>query len=192
MIVPIFKQRGISNKLPIDKRLIQATETRFGTFYIVAKRVTQSANEVLEIIEEEGKHIASDHFKSLHQFEIEGSNPLFPALYAINNFVHLISNLQNVIKTSNRPVLHYLLPKLESLKIKLSFMSKRIAQGSPPVFPDHITHSPETQALENIESTRVHGLWILACILNPGLRSSSFVEFFSNLEEWKSISYSMI
>lgn len=52
----MFRQSGISDKLRIGKRLIQATETTFGTFYNVSERLIESANDVSEIIEEEGKN----------------------------------------------------------------------------------------------------------------------------------------
>lgn len=64
----MFRQSGISDKLRIGKRLIQATETTFETFYNVSERLIESANDVSEIIEEEGKKryiFASNRFISL-------------------------------------------------------------------------------------------------------------------------------
>lgn len=96
------------------------------------------------------------------------------------------------METSSWPILHHLLSQLESLKTKLHFISNGIAQGSPPVCPDEITRSLATQVLENIESIRVHVLWIVSCILNPVFRIFSFLTSSVNVDEWKSIGYSMI
>lgn len=72
-ILRILKQSGICNKLGIGKRLIKAAETRFGTFYTVSERFIESDNDFLEIMDEKENHMVSFHFKSLHQFGIEGS-----------------------------------------------------------------------------------------------------------------------
>lgn len=79
--------------------------------------------------------------------------------------------MQKIMETTSRPILHHVLPQLESLKSLLRFMSNGIAHGFPPKVPDIETLSLAIKALKQIYGIRVHGLWISACILHPALRS---------------------
>lgn len=141
-MVGMFKQSGIYNKKPIESGY-SGCRDEIWNFVSCWQALIESANEVLGIIEEEENHTGSVHFKSLHQFEIEGCKPSFSALSAIINCFHPIRKMQKVMETSNRPFLHHLLPQIESLKAKLHFVPNGIAQGSQPVFPDEITRSLE-------------------------------------------------
>ena len=191
-IVRIFKQSGIANQLPIGQRLIQAAETRFGTYFTVAERFISSSSEVASILESEDKKKALEYFNSLTTAPVEdGKATSFTALNAIIKCFQPIRQMQKVMETTTRPILHHLLPQLQSLKTKLYFMANSVATGpSPPT--DEVTKSLAAQTYKELVNIRIHGLWISACILHPGLRSFSFMASPACVAEWKSIGNAMI
>ena len=93
--VRILKQTGDCNKLPVRKKLIQAVETIFATYFDVAERFINVSSDVESILNEQTRTSGQEPFQKLSRYinDTDGSTN-FPALEAIVTCLKPIRKMQ--------------------------------------------------------------------------------------------------
>lgn len=115
-IISYFKHSGIPNRLSLERRLIQASKTRFGTYVTVAQRFKKSVCDVKLIAAEQVIEHAKQIYDSLPCSNSDSPLIEFQALNAIVDVLEQFRAMKNIMETNSKPVLHHLRPPFECLK----------------------------------------------------------------------------
>lgn len=176
-VVRDSKQGGWNHMLPIGFHLIQDTETRFGTHFLVARRFLKSADATRSLLISQNRIEAKNAFES-----IEKSTPPttgYPTIEALVDAMKPVYEATVMFETAHEPTLHKVLPALQHCIAELSrievggTVSRDNGQEArPSLYSMRMCGVMKTQLLK----IEVHDLWLVACFLFPFLRDMEFWE----------------
>ncbi len=111
---------GWNHLLPHGYKLIQESETRFGTFYYVAERFLRASRYVYSFLDSHMGDSAQAAFNNLRKTSnIDGTITGYPGIEAVFDGFGVVVDCIHRFETSQRPTLHVPLPTIYRMLAKL-------------------------------------------------------------------------
>ena len=164
---------GWNYLLPNGCRLIQESETRFGTHYQVAERFLKAACHISELVETRLSGSARTAYSSLKKTSnIDGTITGYPGIEALFDGFGIVVDCIERFETSQRPTMHIALPSIYRMIQKLEDVSqgKQVWRGEGRAMAHPSIYSRELCGvirMRVLEYSWDHLLSLVGCYLNP-------------------------
>ena len=180
-IIEDSNRAGWNHLLPEGCRLIQESETRFGTYYQVAERFLKASLYISDIVKSHLGRSARSAYDSLKKTSnIDGTITGYPGVEAIFDGFGVVVNCIEKLETSTRPTLQVALPLIYLMISSLDNITKgnKVWRGENQALALPSIYSRELCCAIRDKLHQMawdHPLLLVGCYLNPLFREMEFI-----------------